>query len=93
MIAEVLSKSTEAYDRDEKFAAYRTIPTFREYLLIDQYSLHVEQYTKTADNRWIFSEYDGMEASLRLESIGCEITLFDLYSDIEFVSPNSVNLS
>jgi Uma2 family endonuclease len=43
MIVEVLSESTEAYDRSGKFAAYRTLPTFQEYLLIDQYSLHVEQ--------------------------------------------------
>ncbi|MFM6182353.1 MAG: DUF3226 domain-containing protein, partial [Dolichospermum sp.] len=46
MIAEVLSKSTKGYDRDEKFAAYRTIPTLQEYILIDQYTMHIEQYFK-----------------------------------------------
>lgn len=46
IIAEVLSKSTKNYDRDEKFAAYRTIPSFQEYLLIEQYTMHVEQYSK-----------------------------------------------
>lgn len=56
MIAEVLSKSTKAYDRDEKFAAYRTIPSFIEYILIDQYTMHVEQYCKTDNNKWIFFE-------------------------------------
>jgi Uma2 family endonuclease len=54
MIAEVLSKSTKNYDRDEKFAAYRTIATFQEYLLIDQYTIHVEQYFKTGSNQWSF---------------------------------------
>jgi Uma2 family endonuclease len=44
LIAEVLSDATKAYDRDEKFAAHRTISTFQEYLLIDQYRPHVEQY-------------------------------------------------
>lgn len=43
-IAEVLSKSTQDYDRGEKFVAYRTIDNFREYLLVDQYSIHVEHY-------------------------------------------------
>jgi Uma2 family endonuclease len=84
MIAEVLSKSTKSYDCDEKFAAYRTISIFQEYLLIDQYLPHVEQYTKTQSNQWIFSEYSGIEASLKLESIPCTISLTDLYSDIKF---------
>lgn len=54
MIAEVLSKSTKSYDRDEKFAAYRTISSFCEYILIDQYTMHVEHYCKTDNNKWIF---------------------------------------
>jgi len=84
MIAEVLSKATKGYDRDEKFAAYRTIPTFQEYLLIDQYSPHVEQYFKTESHKWIFSEYDGTDACILLSSISVEITLSDLYENIEF---------
>lgn len=83
-IAEVLSKSTKAYDRDEKFSAYRTIPTFREYLLIDQYTPHVEQYSKTDSEKWLFSEYDGLASSLVLASISVEICLADLYENIEF---------
>jgi Uma2 family endonuclease len=50
LIAEVLSKSTKAYARDEKFAAYRIIPSFQEYLLIDQYRLQVQQYSKAEAN-------------------------------------------
>lgn len=84
LIAEVLSKSTKSYDRDEKFAAYRTIPTFQEYLLIDQYTPHVEQYSKTDANKWTFSEYDSLEACVELECISCKILLADIYSDIEF---------
>jgi Uma2 family endonuclease len=56
-LAEVLSKSTRDYDHGEKFSAYRTIDSFCEYLLIDQYSIHVEHYVKTAANQWLLSEY------------------------------------
>jgi Uma2 family endonuclease len=62
LIVEVLSKSTRDYDspaetlcdRGDKFSAYRTIPTFQEYLLIDQYGYQVEQYTKTGEKKWVF---------------------------------------
>jgi Uma2 family endonuclease len=84
MIAEVLSKSTKNDDRDEKFAAYRTLSTFQEYLLIDQYTLHVEQYSKTDTHKWIFTEYDDPESSISLLSIPCEIRLADLYESVEF---------
>jgi Uma2 family endonuclease len=83
-IAEVLSDSTKAYDRDEKFAAYRTIPTFQEYLLINQYRVHVEHYVKQAVNQWLFTEYDGQEARMRLASVAVEIGLADLYENVEF---------
>ncbi len=56
-IAEVLSPSTQDYDHGEKFSAYRTVESFCEYLLIDQYSIHVEHYVKTAVNQWLLSEY------------------------------------
>ena len=82
-IAEVLSKGTKAYDRDEKFAAYRSIPSFQEYLLIDQYRLRVEQYSKTDANKWIFSEYSCMGDRLTLTSVTVEISLADLYENIE----------
>lgn len=84
MIVEVLSSSTEAYDRSRKFAAYRTIPTFQEYVLIDQYHWHVEQYYKTAPHQWIFSEYDDAEVLLGLNSVPLEIALADLYDKVEF---------
>jgi Uma2 family endonuclease len=84
IIAEVLSNSTKAYDKDEKFRAYRTISSFQEYVLIDQYSLHVEQYYKTEPRKWIFSEYDGAEAILSLNSVPFEIALADLYDKVAF---------
>lgn len=84
MIVEVLSDSTAAYDRGDKFAAYRTLPTFQEYLLIDQYNLHVEQYYKTEPRQWIFSEYDGEAAVLHLNSVPFEISFADLYDKVDF---------
>lgn len=84
MISEVLSKSTKSYDRDEKFAAYRTIPSFQEYLLIDQYTMHVEQYSKTDNNRWIFTEYEDADVTISLASITFEISLADIYDKVDF---------
>ncbi|MFM6074607.1 MAG: Uma2 family endonuclease, partial [Dolichospermum sp.] len=84
MIAEVLSTSTKGYDKDEKFAAYRTIPSFQEYILIDQYTMHVEQYSKTDNNKWIFSEYSDSHDSLNLAAIACQILLEDIYDKVDF---------
>jgi Uma2 family endonuclease len=84
LIIEVLSKSTKNYDRVEKFAAYRTITGFNEYILIDQYTMHIEQYSKTDNNKWIFSEYEGGDATLSLNSIPFQITLADIYDKVDF---------
>jgi Uma2 family endonuclease len=83
-IAEVFSQSTKNYDKDEKFSAYRTIPSFQEYLLIDQYSQHIEHYSKSGFNQWIFSEYNNSEDYINLTSISCKISLLEVYDDIEF---------
>lgn len=86
VIAEVLSASTRSYDKDEKFAAYRTIPSFQEYLLIDQYTMHVEHYFKSDRNRWTFSEYDDASETISLNSVPLQITLADIYDKVEFES-------
>jgi Uma2 family endonuclease len=89
IIAEVLSKSTKGYDRDEKFAAYRTIPSFQEYILIDQYTMHVEHYIKTDRRKWTFLEYEDSNDILNLASISCEISLADIYDKVDFTSEAS----
>ncbi|ACK67363.1 protein of unknown function DUF820 [Rippkaea orientalis PCC 8801] len=83
LIGEVLSKSTKNYDKDEKFAAYRTIPTFKEYILIDQYSMHVEHYAKIEINQWIFREYNIPETSISFNYIPLQIELADLYDKVD----------
>jgi len=82
LIAEVLSNSTKAFDRGDKFAAYRTVPTLQEYLLIDQYRLHLEQFTKTASNQWLFTEYNDPEDLISLVSVSLEFCLQDLYEGL-----------
>ena len=86
MVAEVLSKSTASYDRGDKFKLFRTIPTLREYVLIDQYEMHVEQFCKTDDNKWILSEYDGADAVLVLSSVRFEVSLGEMYDRVDFES-------
>ncbi|MCA1994755.1 MAG: Uma2 family endonuclease [Coleofasciculus sp. S288] len=89
MIAEVLSVSTEKYDRVGKFKLYRGIPSFKEYILISQTEIYVEQYSKAEDNKWLFSEYEGEDALLALTSIPFQVSLLDLYDKVEFESEPS----
>ena len=84
VIIEVLSNSTKGYDREDKFAAYRTIPTFQEYLLIDQNCIHVEQFSKTGKKRWNLREYDEEDENISLETVSFEIFLQDLYNKVKF---------
>ena len=84
MIAEVLSESTRAYDKDQKFVAYRTIPSFKEYILIDQYTVHIEQYYKTDAKNWKFTEYDDLNEILTLNSMPFQITLANIYNRVKF---------
>ncbi|NEP20009.1 MAG: Uma2 family endonuclease [Leptolyngbya sp. SIO4C1] len=84
LIGETLSDSTQGYDRGEKFAHYRTIETFQEYVLVDQYRPQVEHYVKQAPNQWLFTEYSGLETAFKLASVAVEIALADLYEAVEF---------
>jgi Uma2 family endonuclease len=85
-IAEVLSDSTEDYDRGKKFKLYRSIPSLREYILIAQSEMQVEQFSQTDDNKWILSEYEGENAVLTLTSLPFQIALPDIYDKVEFES-------
>ncbi|MEO0350603.1 MAG: Uma2 family endonuclease [Cyanobacteria bacterium P01_A01_bin.15] len=84
IIIEVLSKSTQDYDHGDKFNAYRTISSFQEYVLVDQYGQHVEHYVKTAEKRWSFREYDTRDQQLSLEKTPFEISFADLYDEVDF---------
>lgn len=86
LIAEVLSQGTRNYDKDLKFAAYRTIPSFREYILIDQYAVNVEHYAKTNEQEWIFREYKHLADRVVLSTLPVAFNLTDLYENIQFES-------
>ena len=80
LIVEVLSPSSEAYDRGQKFELYRSIPGFREYLLVQQDRRHGKHYSKQEDGSWLLREHTGEGASVRVGRLGVEIGLSDLYS-------------
>ena len=82
LIVEVLS-STKDYDRTDKFRYYRSIPEFQEYILVDQYEIGIEQYTKTEGNLWLFQAHDDAK-KIRLASIDIEMTIEDIYEDVNF---------
>ncbi len=84
IIAEVLSKSTQGYDRQAKFEDYRTIPSFQEYLLIDQTRIYVEQYAKTGEKRWELRVYNAEDERISLSSVSLQIALKDLYNKVNF---------
>jgi Uma2 family endonuclease len=86
LVVEVLSKSTEAFDRGAKFQAYRTIESLKEYLLVAQDSPLVEQYVKNEDGRWSLTEAAGLEGSLALPSVECTLNLSAVYDKVDFNS-------
>lgn len=84
LIIEVLSKSTEDFDREDKFRFYRSIPQFREYLLINQYEFWVQHYLKTETEQWLFQDYTEENATVSLGSIDVQILMRDIYEGIAF---------
>lgn len=91
LIVEVLSHSTEAYDRGDKFSYYQSIPSFIEYLLVAQHRPYVTQLIKQADGSWLHKEFSDLESTLELASLGCRLTLAEIYRDVVFV-PNPANI-
>lgn len=87
LVAEVLSPSTEAYDRGDKFAAYRRFPGLRTVLFLSQDRAHVECFTRGEDGRWILSEASGDAAHLALPAFGFDLALADLYRDLPDAAP------
>jgi Uma2 family endonuclease len=89
LLVEVLSPSTEAYDRGDKFSHYKSIPTLREYLLVAQHRPHVTHLFKQDDGQWIHAEANDLEASVHLDSLDCELPLSEIYRDVTFDSPTT----
>lgn len=84
LIIEILSSSTEAYDRGDKFTHYKSIPSFNEYLLVAQHRPHITQLVKQADGIWIHKEFNSLEDVLKLTSLDCVLALTEIYQNISF---------
>lgn len=84
VIFEVLSPSTESYDRGPKFAHYRTIESLREYFLVSQTEVRIERYLRQDDGNWLYSEVADPEASLELASVACRVPLSRIYRKVDF---------
>jgi Uma2 family endonuclease len=88
VIIEVLSPATEAFDRGEKFARYRLLPSLREYVLVAQHRPRVERFT-LRDGEWVLSEASGLEAAIELSTVGCTLLLDEVYAKLSFDAPAS----
>jgi Uma2 family endonuclease len=86
VIFEVLSPSTEQYDRGAKFQLYRTIPSLREYILVDQNIVRVEQYIYQDASTWTLRDHQGLDAELKLDSIGTSLPLRLIYDGVDLES-------
>ena len=82
VLIEVLSPSTEAYDRGAKFEFYRTLESLTDYLLISQNKPIIEHFTRQPDDRWLMSTYKGLDAVAPIPAIGCELRLADVYDKV-----------
>lgn len=84
LIVEVLSPSTAAYDLKDKFTAYQSIESFREYLVVSQDRPHVIQHIRQSEGRWLRIDIEGLDAEVTLESINVTLSLRDIYERVKF---------
>ena len=89
LVVEILSSSTEAYDRGDKFTHYKSIPSFGEYLLVAQHRPHVTQLVRQDDGSWVYNEFNDLGDSLKLSSLDCELSLNEVYQNVSFDSETS----
>ncbi|MEZ4860524.1 MAG: Uma2 family endonuclease [Caldilineaceae bacterium] len=93
IIVEVLSPSTENYDRGEKFQSYRTIETLQEYIMIAQDEHRLEHYVRQSDGQWLFTEAISLTETIHLPSIGCDLPLSEVYDKVEISTPEAHHLN
>jgi Uma2 family endonuclease len=82
LIVEVLSDSTRDYDRGRKFQHYRTLPSLREYLTVEQDAPHIEHWTRQPEDRWLLTEFSDLSQSIQLASLGCVLPLTEAYHKV-----------
>jgi Uma2 family endonuclease len=86
LVIEVLSPSTEAFDRGAKFQAYQTLDSLKEYVLVAHDKSVVEQFVRREDGKWTYTVVIGLESSLQLPSVECTLNLSAVYDKVEFDS-------
>ena len=86
VIVEVLSKTTEAYDRGRKFEHYRSVSSLREYVLVSQDAPTVERFTREGDGRWVLTAASGLDAAIPIGALGVELPLAEIYEQVEFTA-------
>ncbi|MFO7884652.1 MAG: Uma2 family endonuclease [Desulfobacteraceae bacterium] len=84
ILIEILSDSTEAYDRGTKFQHYRLVPSLQEYILVSQNSYLVERYVRSDEGSWRYFSYENMEHTMEIESVKCNLLLSDIYYRVMF---------
>jgi Uma2 family endonuclease len=88
-IIEVLSPSTEKYDRGAKFRNYKLIPSLKEYILVAQDEAVIDRYVRQADGRWWLETFVGLDDTLAFHSVQASILLADIYKGVDFPPPPS----
>jgi Uma2 family endonuclease len=83
VIIEVLSDSTEKYDRGKKFEHYRTIPSVREYVLISQDRAHIDRFALNEQGQWVLNDASGLDEVIELDAVGCRLPLAEVYAKVE----------
>ena len=84
LVFEILSKSTESYDRGEKFAHYRSVESLGEYVLVSQDNCRIEQFLRQSDGKWLYTETTDPNETIELSSIACRLSVSRVYHRIEF---------
>ncbi|NJN73625.1 MAG: Uma2 family endonuclease [Limnothrix sp. RL_2_0] len=90
VIFEVLSPSTEGFDRGDKFKFYRSLPSLEEYILVSSNQYSVDCFRRSENDFWVLQSYQGLDAMLHLKSLNIEVSLTDIYETIVFENSSEV---
>lgn len=85
VILEILSDSTEAYDRGRKFLHYQLLDSLAVYLLVSQDTPQIERFIRHEDGTWLYAEFHGLDAMVEIESVGCSLRLGDVYHKVDLL--------
>jgi Uma2 family endonuclease len=92
VVFEVLSESTESYDRGKKFEHYQSIPSLQEYVLVAQDRPHIDHFVRKGDGKWQLTMIDGIASSLRLATVDCELTFRAIFEGVTFPPQTEVTV-